>query len=169
LVLGRSEAGMLEFNPRRQDLAHLCRRICDEARNTQAAHTHTVTLRLSPEVIDGWFDDGLLQHALGNLLSNAIKYSPQGGEVSVEVTAQGATVLIAVQDSGIGIPEAEIPHLFTSFHRASNVGEIKGTGLGLAIVKNAVELHAGTLSVRSELSRGTCFSVRLPWQTSARP
>jgi PAS domain S-box-containing protein len=169
LVLGRSEAGMLEFNPRRQDLAQLCRHICDEARTTQATHTHTVTLRLSPGAIDGWFDDRLLRHALGNLLSNAIKYSPQGGEVSVDVTATAATVLIAVQDGGIGIPEAEIPHLFTSFHRASNVGEIKGTGLGLAIVKNAVELHGGTLSVRSELMRGTCFSIRLPWQTSARP
>jgi signal transduction histidine kinase len=126
-------------------------------------------LRLSPEAIEGWFDDRLLHHALGNLLSNAIKYSPQGGDVVVEVVASGEAVQITVQDSGIGIPEAELPHLFTSFHRASNVGDIKGTGLGLAIVKTAVALHGGTLSVRSEVLRGTCFSLQLPWHTQIQP
>lgn len=169
LVLGRSEAGMLEFAPRRQDLAALCRHICHETRAAQTGGTHTVVLRLSPEVIEGWFDDRLLHHALGNLLSNAIKYSPQGGDVVVEVVASGDAVQITVQDSGIGIPEAELPHLFTSFHRASNVGDIKGTGLGLAIVKTAVALHGGNLSVRSEVLCGTCFSLHLPWHTQMQP
>ena len=154
LMLGRSEAGMLDFKPRQQDLVQLCRQLCDEARSTHAGPTHVVEAQLPAEPIHGWFDDKLLRHALGNLLSNALKYSPQGGTVTLVVQAQpGQDVHLAVQDQGIGIPAAEIPHLFTSFHRASNVGDIQGTGLGLAIVKNATELHGGALSLDSELGR----------------
>ena len=69
---------------------------------------------------------------------------------------------MAVNDQGIGIPSDELPHLFSSFHRASNVGEIKGTGLGLAIVKQAVELHGGYIAVQSQAGSGSCFTVRLP-------
>ena len=128
-----------------------------------------LTLQTPPQAIEGWFDDKLLRHALGNLLSNALKYSPQGGTVTLAVHTTPGEVQIAVQDEGIGIPAAEIPHLFTSFHRASNVGDIQGTGLGLAIVKNATELHGGTLSLESELGRGTCFSIRLPWHMGDKP
>jgi signal transduction histidine kinase len=67
-----------------------------------------------------------------------------------------------VADQGIGIPPEEIPHLFESFHRASNVGAIQGTGLGLAIVKNAVEIHGGAIEVASTLGQGTVFTVSLP-------
>lgn len=170
LMLGRSEAGMLDFKPRQQDLVQLCRQLCDEARSTHAGPTHVVEAQLPAEPIHGWFDDKLLRHALGNLLSNALKYSPQGGTVTLVVQAQpGQDVHLAVQDQGIGIPAAEIPHLFTSFHRASNVGDIQGTGLGLAIVKNATELHGGTLSLDSELGRGTCFNIRLPWRNGEAP
>ena len=62
----------------------------------------------------------------------------------------------------MGIPQSEIEHLFESFHRASNVGDIHGTGLGLAIVKNAADLHGGTITVVSTLGQGTSFVVRLP-------
>ena len=69
--------------------------------------------------------------------------------------------MFEVSDQGIGIPAQEIPHLFESFHRASNVGTIPGTGMGLAIVKNSVELHGGTISVTSDPGKGTRFVVRL--------
>ncbi len=67
-----------------------------------------------------------------------------------------------VSDEGIGIPENDLPRLFETFHRATNVGNIVGTGLGLAIVKRSVDLHGGTISVRSALGKGTVFTVRLP-------
>ena len=67
-----------------------------------------------------------------------------------------------MSDQGIGIPQAELPHLFEAFHRASNVGAIHGTGLGLAIVKNSVELHGGRIEVHSEPGQGTRFLVWLP-------
>ena len=69
--------------------------------------------------------------------------------------------MFEVRDQGIGIPADELGHLFESFHRASNVGDIHGTGLGLAIVKNAVDLHGGTIEVSGKKGRGTCFTVRL--------
>lgn len=163
LMIGRSEAGMLDFEPRRQNLAVLCGQICDEARS-EAGSAHELRLSVQPPEIEGWFDDKLLRHALGNLLSNAIKYSPGGGVVQLAVTARQAEVALCVGDQGIGIPAAELSHLGTSFHRASNVGDIKGTGLGLAIVKNAVELHGGRLEVRSEIGQGTCFTLHLPWR-----
>jgi signal transduction histidine kinase len=82
--------------------------------------------------------------------------------VLFRVCAEEDMVVLEVADEGIGIPEDELPHLFESFHRASNVGTIQGTGLGLAIVRNAVDIHGGTIAVRSSAGSGTTFTVRLP-------
>ena len=161
LLLGKAEAHMLEFAPRSVDLPALCHELLNEAR-TQQAHSHCELVgEFSGAPATGLFDDKLLRHILGNLLSNAIKYSPRGGTVGFKVfEARGRTVF-EVSDQGIGIPADEIPHLFESFHRASNVGDIQGTGLGLAIVKNAVDLHGGTISVHSVAGEGTRFAVEI--------
>jgi signal transduction histidine kinase len=108
------------------------------------------------------FDDKLMRHIFGNLLSNALKYSPAGGTVDFEVRADAHAFTFVVRDQGIGIPEADVPRLFETFHRATNVGNIVGTGLGLAIVKRSVDLHGGTIGVRSTLGQGTVFTVTLP-------
>ena len=78
------------------------------------------------------------------------------------MTRRGADAELRVADRGIGIPESDRPQLFQSFHRAGNVGEIPGTGLGLVLVKRCVELHGGSIEVRSRLGEGTTVSVRLP-------
>jgi signal transduction histidine kinase len=113
----------------------------------------------------GLYDENLLRHIFSNLLSNAFKYSPQGQEVLFHVREEGGGVVFDVIDQGIGIPASEIAHLFESFHRASNVGNIPGTGLGLSIVKKSVELHGGTIEVTSQAGdapdHGTHFVVRL--------
>ncbi len=118
-----------------------------------------------------WLDETLLRHMVGNLLSNALKYSPHGGEVGFSVretqpTPDALALVITVSDQGIGIPEADLPELFESFHRASNVGGIAGTGLGLSIVQEAVRCHQGHIDVKSQLGQGSCFTVTLP---TARP
>ena len=97
-----------------------------------------------------------------NLLSNAIKYSPAGGSVHFDLSCEQGEVVFRIQDEGIGIPAADQARLFDSFHRASNVGTISGTGLGLAIVKKCVDLHSGKVTVKSEVGRGTTFTVMLP-------
>lgn len=102
-------------------------------------------------------NDTLLISVLENLISNAIKYSKDAVEVTLTQTDH---IEIAVKDKGIGIPQADIPKLFTSFTRASNVGVIKGSGVGLSIVRKVVELHQGVVEVESEIGIGTTFRVR---------
>jgi signal transduction histidine kinase len=162
LLIGKAEAQMLEFEPRLLDLHALCSQLMDEARLPQTTGLCELRLDYALDEGQGLYDDKLLRHIFSNLLSNAVKYSPLGGLVLFRVFADQHHAVFEVSDQGIGIPQEEIGHLFESFHRASNVGSIPGTGLGLAIVKNAVEMHRGTVSVRSDAGKGTCFTVRLP-------
>jgi signal transduction histidine kinase len=105
---------------------------------------------------------------LGNLLGNAVKYSPAGGEVAVRVVRERdaggrAWAVVAVRDQGIGIPVADLPHVFERYRRGSNVGgRIVGSGVGLAGARQIVEQHGGTIAVASEEGRGSTFSLRLP-------
>ena len=162
LLLGKADAGMLEFVPERIRLGPLCKQFVDEARAQQPNDTSNVNLEIADEVAEGAYDEKLLRHIFSNLLSNALKYSPGGGEVRFHVKREDKATVFEVADQGIGIPADEIGHLFESFHRASNVGAIQGTGLGLAIVKNAVDMHGGRIEVRSKLGEGTTFRVSLP-------
>jgi len=161
LLLGQAEAHMLEFTPQVLDLPALCKDLAVEANCQQPDSPCDVLVHCPAASTDRLFDEELLRHILSNLLSNAIKYSPLGGEVHLTVHAQGLQTVFEVSDHGIGIPQEELEDLFESFHRASNVGDIQGTGLGLAIVKQAVDLHGGTIHVRSNVGDGTCFTVRL--------
>lgn len=105
-----------------------------------------------------------LQNLLDNLLSNALKYTHSGGEVSLTVKSSEDEVNIEVADTGIGIPEEDIPKLFNEFFRTENAKQVAehGTGLGLTIVKNIVDEHKGKISVESELGKGTQFLVSFP-------
>ena len=115
-------------------------------------------------------DEKLLRQILTNLITNAIKYSPRNSSIDpfqdsnikfqLKVDDQNATFIIT--DCGIGIPEEDLSHLFTAFHRGKNVGVLPGTGLGLSIVKNCVDIHHGTISVKSQVNIGTEFTVVLP-------
>jgi PAS domain S-box-containing protein len=169
LLLGKAEAQLLDFKPQDLDVRALVPRLVEEARQQHPQGAAQVVCEVSADVSPGLYDEKLLRHIFGNLLSNAIKYSPQGGEVRFEVRRDGADTVFRVADQGIGIPPDELGHLFESFHRASNVGDIQGTGLGLAIVKNAVDRHGGSISVDSRLGAGTAFTVRLPAADRDRP
>jgi two-component system phosphate regulon sensor histidine kinase PhoR len=99
-----------------------------------------------------------------NLIGNAIKYTPADGHVNVTLDQGGDEAVIIVADTGLGIPEVDVVHLFEEFYRGSNVKEagIPGTGLGLTIVRDLVERYGGRLSVQSKLGEGTTFTVVLP-------
>jgi PAS domain S-box-containing protein len=107
-----------------------------------------------------------LERALTNLLTNAVKFTPDGGRVQVEVHAdtQSRSAVLAVTDTGLGIPESDLTQVFGRFFRSSVVQEraIQGSGLGLAIVKTIVESHEGRIDVRSAPGNGTTFTVTLP-------
>jgi signal transduction histidine kinase len=104
-----------------------------------------------------------LNTVLRNLLGNAIKYTPEGGSVLVEISQEQPRVRIAVVDTGIGIPEEDLPHIFEEFFRAKNAHHsgIPGTGLGMSIVKQFVERMGGQVGVASVLGKGTTFTVWL--------
>jgi signal transduction histidine kinase len=120
-----------------------------------------MNLDLPPDAHYYLVDETLIRNIVGNLLSNAIKYSPHGGRVSLSVQPLPGELEIRVTDQGIGIPLADQPQLFESFHRASNVGTISGTGLGLTIVREAVQCHGGRISVQSTPGEGSTFTVVL--------
>jgi signal transduction histidine kinase len=105
-----------------------------------------------------------LDRIFNNLISNAIKYTPRGGKVRVSLSKEGEEGIVSVEDSGIGIPEDAIPHLFSEFYRAPNAKEVesKGTGLGLVIVKDTVALFGGRVDVQSKLGVGSRFMVSFP-------
>ncbi len=162
LLLGKVEAGKMAFAPEPLNLRHFCSELVDEAHSATARRC-PITLECAhdlPELISA--DPALLRHIFSNLLSNAAKYSPEGAEVKLSVQ-QETGLLLRIADKGIGIPEADLPHLFEPFHRASNVGLIGGTGLGLMITKRCVELHGGSISVISPPGEGTTVTVRIPF------
>lgn len=99
-----------------------------------------------------------------NILNNAIKYSPEGGNIAVNVSCEDDVIRIAIEDEGMGVAPADAERLFEKFYRVQNEQSrnIGGTGLGLAICKEIIESHGGTISVRSELGNGTTMTVELP-------
>lgn len=106
-------------------------------------------------------DAKILRNTITNLMSNAIKFSLENKSIIIDVLSATDQLKIEVKDSGVGIPASEIPHLFQRFHRASNAINIPGTGLGLSIVKRCVELMNGEISVKSQLEKGTTFTIVL--------
>jgi signal transduction histidine kinase len=107
-------------------------------------------------------DKKLMRQIINNLVSNAIKYSPPDQPVSIALEHDETHIILVVSDEGIGIPEADLPHVFEPFHRAANVGIISGTGLGMVITKESVELHGGTINIESQTDIGTTVTVRIP-------
>jgi signal transduction histidine kinase len=116
--------------------------------------------RLSEPV---WVDRDMWEKIVSNLVTNAFKFT-LAGEIAVRIREEGSRVVLEVSDTGVGIPEAELPRIFERFHRvAGTVGRThEGTGIGLSLVHELVQLHAGTVSVQSAVGRGTTFRVEIP-------
>jgi two-component system, OmpR family, phosphate regulon sensor histidine kinase PhoR len=109
-------------------------------------------------------DSEAVSQILSNLMENAIKYTPAGGRISVGALAQGSMVEFFVRDTGIGIPEEDLPRLFERFYRVDKARsrELGGTGLGLSIVKHLVAAHHGAMRVESRVQEGSTFAFTLP-------
>lgn len=113
-------------------------------------------------------DPELLQQAITNLLNNAFKYTQSGGTVQLQIFTQSHRVIIQVEDNGIGIPAADLPHIFERFYRVDAVRsrQTGGFGLGLSIAQQIVEAHKGRITAKSNFGRGSTFQIELPLRSN---
>ncbi|MBP3656374.1 MAG: HAMP domain-containing protein [Clostridia bacterium] len=109
-------------------------------------------------------DPGKLAQVCYNIIENAIKYTPDGGRITVRLRRTGRDAVLEIADTGVGIPEEDLPHVFDRFYRVDKARsrDTGGTGLGLSIVQQIIRLHAGSVTVQSERGKGTTFIVQLP-------
>jgi two-component system phosphate regulon sensor histidine kinase PhoR len=135
------------------------------ARLTQKANANgiTVTLDVPPDLPPVNGDADRLVQVMVNLVDNAVKYTPSGGSVLVSVREDGPSIRISVADTGLGIPQVDLTRIFERFYRVDKARSraTGGTGLGLSIVKHIVEALGGTISVESEVGRGSTFTITL--------
>ena len=157
------ESGKMTVSLAPCDLAGVIRDVCDDHLDVEPSHE--IMMDIQKNLPDMLLDEKVLRHIMMNLLSNAVKYSPQNPLIEVSVCAEGQIVVIQVTDHGVGIPENELPKIFTRYFRASTSGGISGSGLGLSFVKQFVELHGGKIEIRSGDKAGTTVTVRLPMKS----
>lgn len=164
LTISRIEAGELSATAGDVDM----REVLEATRGTVMPIAERVGVHLCVEIPDSKAVvrgvSAQLERAMTNLATNTVKFSRRGGSATMTLGCDATDVIVAVNDTGIGIPEEDVPKLFTRFHRASNAIDqaVQGTGLGLAIVHGIVLHHRGTVTVESRVDKGTTFTVRLP-------
>jgi PAS domain S-box-containing protein len=158
LSLSRLEEGRVEVHYEDVDFNIFCMEMAEEINPVLKQGQH-IFVKHSHESMVLTMDKKLMKMILANLLTNASKYSDEGAEIHCIVKKDNNALEIDIIDEGIGIPDEDKPHMFDRFFRASNAMNIKGTGLGLNIVKRYVELMGGTIKFKSELGKGSTFTV----------
>ncbi len=165
LNISRIEAGTVRVNKEPQAISVVVKEAVDIMRPNAEAKQLKFVEHLTPVMYQVEADRDLILQAVLNLISNAIKYTPEGGEVVVQMTADEnkGRVVIDVADTGVGIPEEDLPRMFEKFFRVEQNNKFaKGTGLGLNLVKRIVEdVHGGQIALRSEVGKGSTFSIAL--------
>jgi PAS domain S-box-containing protein len=165
LDVAKVEAGKIELCPGPLDIAELCRAslrlVAEPARRKGLVVEANLPFCVRVEA-----DERRLKQVLVNLLTNAVKFTPEGGRIGIDVSAPegGEALDVAVWDTGIGIPDADLPRLFQPFVQLDSrlSRQHAGTGLGLALVRRLVDLHGGSVRVESAVGRGSRFILTLP-------
>ncbi|WP_050990899.1 response regulator [Bradyrhizobium genomosp. I (2014)] len=166
LDFSRIEAGRVRATYQPTDLARFSAEIASSFRSAIEKAGMALTLHCQPLPMPVFVDREMWEKILLNLLSNAFKFTLEGGiTVSVAPGADRRSAIVSVRDTGIGIPETEMPKLFERFHRieAAQGRSFEGSGIGLALVQELVKLHGGEISAESTPGAGTTFTVSLPF------
>ena len=172
LDLGRIEAG-IGLQIERVSVADVTEEVVNSLQLQVTQKELRFALEIDPKVKESKIeaDRALIQQAIFNLVENAVKYTSVGGQVRVRLENRQNSVLVEVQDSGIGIAPLDLPHLFEKFYRSGRreAYQQRGTGLGLAIVRSIAERHGGRVWVDSQLGKGSQFSLEIPCEQPKKP
>jgi cell cycle sensor histidine kinase DivJ len=164
LDMSKIETGNFAFDPEPFRLHELVASTCDLIQLKADAAGVRLERRLDPGLPEIWADRRACRQILINLISNAVKFTPRGGLVTVSLALDDDALLIGVADTGIGIPESDLPRLGDPFFQSGEVHRRshEGTGLGLSVVRGLVGLHSGRMSIESGSGAGTTVTVSLP-------
>jgi PAS domain S-box-containing protein len=163
LDLSRIDAGKgLSLTMEEMDFTELLRIVYETFKNASNKHKIILTIPDKSETI--LFDKNKMIQVMTNLLSNALKYSPDGGNITISMEDRDGRIFASVKDEGLGISKEDLPRIFEKFYRVESdaVKKIGGTGIGLAIVKYMIDLHNGTIEVKSEAGKGSEFIFSIP-------
>ncbi|RKD71265.1 HAMP domain-containing protein [Sinobaca qinghaiensis] len=162
LDLQRMESGKESYEKERVDAAEIIMNVVHTMEPGQPNHSFIIEDKLQSGKI--FADEDKLVQVMTNLISNAVKFSPNGGNITISMQNSQDNVMVSVTDQGLGIPEKELPKLFSKFHRVEGEKrqKIRGTGLGLAVCKKILEDHNGRIMVTSEEGKGSTFTFYLP-------
>jgi signal transduction histidine kinase len=149
------------------DLAAVLTQALETSRPLIEARRHTLTVALPEGPLPIEADPARLAQAVANLLNNAAKFTPEGGHVWLEASAERDWAVVRVRDTGVGISADALPYVFDLFAQAGHGPDRAGLGIGLTLVRNLVELHGGTVKAASAgPGRGSEFTIRLPHAVS---
>lgn len=164
LTASRIESGKLELSPAVFPVSQLISTATEAIVPQANSKQIDIDIQISPDIAAVTGDIALLDRALLNLLSNAVKFTPPGGTITIAAKEVPGNIEISVADTGMGISQDEIGHMFTKFYRTTEAKQqvIQGTGLGLSITKAIIEAHSGAITVESTLGQGTKFTFTIP-------
>ena len=170
LTLARADAGAMQFNLEIAPLLPMLQNVCQQARLWAQAKGLDFQESLCAEPLSVSMDGQAMERLLLTLLDNAVKYTAAGGKVSIRAHSDERHAIVEIADSGIGIDDCDLPHIFDRFYRADRARsrEVQGSGLGLAIARWIANGHNATIEVESSLGNGAVFRVRVPLAGSAR-
>jgi signal transduction histidine kinase/DNA-binding response OmpR family regulator/ligand-binding sensor domain-containing protein len=165
LDLARIEAGNLNLEVSEGNLTDTVKLVWQIYLSEAERKRISLTFLAEPEVITCWYDPSYIEKILHNLVSNALKFTESGGQIEINLRRpEQNSFLISVKDTGKGIPEEKLKRIFDRFYQveSSDSRSGEGTGIGLALVKELVQLHHGSVSVKSSAGQGTVFIVSIP-------
>ena len=167
LDVSNIEAGRLSVERRAEHVEPILRRATAMFERQAAERSIALRLIVRDPVPAAYVDAERIVQVLTNLIGNAMKFTDSGGAITVEASAQGSDVVIAVSDTGSGIPPEHLPHVFERYWQARRTARKRGSGLGLAISRGIVEAHGGRIEVTSTLGAGSTFRFTVPAATDS--
>ena len=164
LDFSKIEAGRKTYDFAEGDMAEVIENVLSSYRYQITNSGFDIQTKTQPDLPPVLIDRNAMMQAISNLLDNAIKYSREVKQLSITTETRGAELSVEIADRGIGIPRAEQAKIFEKFYRVGNglVHDVKGSGLGLSLVKHIVEAHKGSISVESDVGKGSRFTILLP-------